>query len=125
MTLFGGMSFLHRMHRLSARLIDCLPPWSDWQDVSQIDRLAISYGSTTIIGVLGTVSGFYTHYENVGILQAQASIQLWKVLELHAQKGSTESARLLAQGEDLGSECLDKSSRTSSFVMALTGSSIS
>ena len=37
-------------------------------------------------------------------LQSQVAFPLWKVLEAYADNGSAESAKLLAQGEDSGSE---------------------
>lgn len=102
MTLSDSSPLLNRIHRLSERFFDCLPLWSDWNDLVQrmgwrfsaVQSQSLVYWAPYQISI-GTMHRWEA-------LQSQVSIPLWKVLEVHAQKGSLQSARLLAQGEDLG-----------------------
>ena len=102
MTLFGGSSLLNRLHKLSERLFDCLPLWSDWNDIIRLVDWRFAKDKPQPLVYWAPYQVSISTVERWELLQHQASIPLWKVLQLQARKGSLESAKLLAQGEDLG-----------------------
>ena len=66
--------------------------------------LVTSSGASSTIGVLGSLSNPYTFFKSMGKTSISSGISFMEVLEAHAKSGSVQSAKLLAQGEDSGSE---------------------
>ena len=104
MTLFDGTSFLHRMHRLSERLFDCLPLWSDWNDVSRLMDWRFSKAQPQSLVYWAPYQVSIHSMKRWESLQTEASIHCGKCWSCMPTKGRPSRQDCWLKGEDLGSD---------------------